>query len=67
MKTNLDKKAVESERDLVYSELKRWTLLFEKAQAKVEYWKRQADAISLVSIRVSIGENSEEMAKEFES
>ena len=51
-------KAIEADREFVSNELKMWELRLKEATEKVEYWKRQGDAMSAVGARVSLGDTS---------
>ena len=54
MKTKLEKDKVTAERDAIQAELQLWESKLEEAKKQVAYWKNQADAISVIGMRLLI-------------
>lgn len=52
------KKAIDADRKYVDQQLEASKKALEKAKTDVEYWTRQSEAMSAVSARVSMSENS---------
>ena len=50
--------AIKTEREYVFAKHAQAVADLDKATTALDYWKRQADAISAVSSRVSMGDDS---------
>lgn len=56
MVPKLNSEVLKLEAEQIAEELKKWTWKFEEAKKQVEYWKRQQDALSTVSVRYIFGD-----------